>query len=128
MSMLVNPGDLNPEDLREAIRRLQQELPDLLGSSYSSFIAELNTLLPQGSNDELLTLFFLYPAAYNRLQHFLGFFSAGHGLYGDSISKPAVLYICPVGEHYVDEMDVQQKDVFGRPICPKHGKLLRLAP
>jgi hypothetical protein len=128
MTIPINPQDLNSVTLREAIRQLKQELPDILGPNYLSFVKELDALLQEGSNEELLTLFVPYPNAYNRLQDILSHFSAGHGLYGDSISKPAVLYYCQAGRHYVDEMDVQKKDVAGRPLCPDHGKPLTLAP
>jgi len=129
MSTPINTEDLNPENLRQAIKQIQEELPGLLGSDYLSFSSELEIVMSEGSNDKLLALIATYPAVYDRLQEFLNFFSAGHGLYGDSISiKPAIRYICPVGSHFVDETDVQKRDVIGRPLCPRHGKPMNLAP
>jgi hypothetical protein len=129
MATLINSEDINPEDLRQAIKQLQPELPDLLGSKYPSFAVRLTPLLFAGSNEELLALFAPYPAAYYRLQDILNYLIAGHGLYGDSVSiKPSTRYICPEGSHPVEEAEVQKKDVVGRPLCPRHGKVLSPAP
>lgn len=128
MSIPLNANDLNPESLRQVIEQLQKELPDLLGSDYLSFSRELELLLPQGSDDELLALFASHPVAYDRLQELLNYLTAGHGLYGDSISiRSSVRYICPIGPHSVDGSEVQKRDVVGRPLCPIHGKAMKTA-
>ncbi len=128
MSAPINAENPDPESLRRAIEQIQQELPDLLGSDYLSFSTELELLLSEGSNDELLALFASHPVAYDRLQDLLTHFTAGHGLYGDSISlRSGVRYICQIGPHFVDGVDVQKKDVVGRPLCPSHGKAMKLA-
>ena len=126
MSTSGNTEDLNPEYLRQAIKQIQQELPDLLGSDYRFFSAKLEFLLSEGSNEELLALFALYPVANKRLQDLQSQLNAGHGLYGDSISiRSNVRYECPIGPHYVDGADIQKKDVIGRPLCPTHYKAMK---
>ena len=128
MSTPINKEDLNPSSLKKAIEQLQQELPDLLGSDYPSFSTELESLLPEGNVEAVLALFASHPVAYDHLQDILNYLTAGHGLYGDSISiRSSVRYICPIGPHFVDGADVRKKDVIGQPICPAHGKTMKPA-
>lgn len=128
MSKSDDAEDLDPNELRRVINLLHQELPEILGSNYRSFKEKLDSLLTNADNKELLALFAIYPIAYDRLQDRLNFFSAGGGLYGDSIStRPTITYICPVGSHPVSESEVQKRDVMGRPLCPRHGRAMNLA-
>ena len=123
MPTLADPENPNPEDLKNAIKQLQPTLPELLGPNYSMFEAELDSLLSDGNNDELFKLFIRYPPVFDRLQDILNHLTAGHGLYGDSLSdKPSLDYICPVGPHRVQQSRVRNSDVYGRPLCPVHGK------
>ena len=126
MSASINEKDPDPEQLKRAIEQLQQELPLLLGSDYDVFSIELELLLSKGSDDDLLDLFASYPEAYDQLLKYLNFLIAGHGLYGNPISKgPGGAYYCVTGQHYVDVADVQDRDAAGRPICPTHGTVMR---
>lgn len=128
MTTSINEEEPYSESLKRAIEQIQQELPNLLGSDYKAFSIELELLLPEGSNDDLLVLFASYPVAYDRLLDYLNYLIAGHGLYGNPISKGSgTRYICPVGQHYVDVADVQKRDAAGRPICPLHGKAMKPA-
>jgi hypothetical protein len=129
MAASINEKDPDSERLRWAIEQVQQELPLLLGSDYRTFSIELELLLPKGSDDELLALFASHPVAYDRLWEYLNYLIAGHGLYGNPISKGSgTRYFCQAGQHYVDAADVQKRDPAGRPICPSHGKVMRMAP
>jgi hypothetical protein len=64
---LIAMSYISSEDLQAAIERLRPELPQLLGTSYSAFVTELDALLHGGSDDQLSKLFDAYPAAYKRL-------------------------------------------------------------
>lgn len=129
MSKLNNGEDLDPNVLRRAINLLHQELPEILGSNYRSFKAKLDVLLPNAGTKDVLSLFANYPVAYDRLQELLNYFTAGHGLFGDSLSnRPNINYFCSTGSHYVSISEVQKRDVQGRPLCPRHGKAMSIAP
>lgn len=126
MSKPQDAEDLDPNELRRAINLLHQELPEILGSNYRAFKEKLDSLLSHASNKELLALFAFYPDAHDRLRDLLNFFSAGHGLYGNPISKgPSTAYYCATGQHYVAVADVQERNAAGRPICPSHGTVMR---
>jgi hypothetical protein len=115
--------DLDPHELKRAIKLMHPELPEILGENYRSFKEKLDSLLPKVGYKELLDLFAIYPDAYDRLRDLLNFFTAGHGLYGDPISgRPDIVYYCSAGSHYVSASEVQKKDVMGRPLCPTHRR------
>ncbi len=126
MAASINEKDPDSEHLKWAIEQVQQELPLLLGSDYYAFSIELELLLPNGSDDDLLDLFASHPVAYDRLLEYLNHLIAGHGLYGNPITKGSgARYFCSAGQHYVDVADVQRRDAAGRPICPSHGTVMR---
>ena len=127
MNTSINEEDRNSEYLKIAIEQVQQELPFLLGSDYLAFSVDLERVLSKGCYDDLLNLFASHPVAYDRLLEYLNYLTAGHGLYGDSITRGSgTRYFCSVGQHYVDVADVQKRDVVGRPICPSHGVVMKL--
>ena len=59
------------KDVRAAIERWRSELPELLRASYQAFIAKLDSVVQEGSEDRLLKLFDSYPAAYQAYQRLL---------------------------------------------------------
>jgi hypothetical protein len=123
MSIFINPESLDPRDLREAIRLLRPDLPYLLGSNYSPFVAELDNLVQNGYNDELLFLFARFPNVYIKLHDFLCYLLAGGDLFGKSKSlPPSVKFICPIGQHKVKLNKAPRRDVRGFPLCPIHNK------
>src|SRR6266702_1672617 len=114
MAASINEKDPDSEHLKLAIEQVQQELPLLLGSDYHAFSIELELLLPKGSDDDLLDLFASHPVVYERLLEYLSHLTAGHGLYGNPITKGSgTRYFCPAGQHYVDVADVQKRDAAG---------------
>lgn len=119
----VDSKSLDPRDLREAIRLLQPNLPNLLGPNYTPFVTELDKLIQNGSNDELLSLFARFPNTYITLHNFLCYLLAGGDLFGKSKSfPPSIQYICPVGDHRVDLNKAPRRDVRGFPLCPVHNQ------
>ncbi len=76
----------------------------------------------------MLVLIASHPVIYDWFLDYLNYLIAGHGLYGNPISRgPGTRYVCPVGGHFVDVADVQKRDAAGRPICPLHGKAMKPA-
>lgn len=127
MNVSLSEEDRNSEYLKVAIEQVQQELPLLLGPDYLTFSIVLKRLLSEGCDDDLIELFASQPIVYNRLLQYVNRLTAGHGLYGDSITKSSgTRYFCPVGQHFVDAADVQKRDAAGRPICPSHGGVMKI--
>ena len=117
------------DNIGAAIEQLRPELPALLSNDYSQFIAQLETSLARGNEDQVLELFEeKYPALYERLLDILGQQREDLGttkgfpdLYGNSIApQPFIRYECKIGPHCVNSKEVQERNVAGEALCPQH--------
>jgi hypothetical protein len=124
------------EILIDAIEQLRPALPAFLGTDYTPFVAQLETSLAGESESQIWELFEKYPTANERLQEILeqqegeediNIIRGGLGLYGypqlygDSRSRPPLLYRCEVGLHDVAADQVEERDAIGNALCPQHG-------
>lgn len=120
------PTPLAFKDLQIAIEHLQPELPELLGTDYPAFTAQLNEFLGQKSINLLLDLFGRYPAAHNRLLDVIGQqetegIRGTSGLFGDVlVTRPYLYYRCENGPHVLVLRKVEKRDAAGRAFCPQH--------
>lgn len=122
---------ITSEDLRAAIERLRPELPELLEEDHPAFAAELDSLLREGSDNQLLDLFGRYPAAHERLldaldvaQRVQDETKIAHLFGNEIIPPPGHRYRCKVGPHHVASEEVVQRDPAGNALCPQHGTVM----
>jgi hypothetical protein len=98
----------------------KSELPELLQTSYSTFMSELDLLLQKGNDLQLFDLFDRYPAVHTRLLEA----SAQLGLFGFPSQSRQTLYRCDNGPHCVKDVEVVERDDGMNALCPKHHTIM----
>lgn len=107
------------QNLREAIKVLCWELPEILGSNYQFFIEKMNYLLKNGNDYQIFDLVDRYPEVRRLLIDTivqLGLFG-----YPDPSQNGKIIYRCPRGPHCVKDTEVVHRDAQLKAICPRHN-------
>lgn len=140
-----------------AINKIHPQLLKVLRSQHTEFEAELNSIL-EGSYDQVYSLLDQYPAAQQQLidallqqgvvvtreeaRERIMFSLFGSGLYGEGFTLPqtspqtgrgpvhfAIIYWCKTDNHIVTDVEVEEKNLDGVPLCPKdHEPMTDLLP